>query len=60
MSNNVLHNRAGFTDLAGSGRLLLRTRYLDPLKIHSGSADKPAGGDSRTGSDTTKLETIMT
>jgi len=60
VSNNVLHSRAGFTDLAGSGRLLLRTRYLDPLKIHSGSADEPAGGDSRTGSGTTKLETIVT
>jgi alpha-ketoglutarate-dependent taurine dioxygenase len=29
IANNVLHNRAGFTDPTGAGRLLLRARYLD-------------------------------
>ena len=33
VSNNVLHNRAGFTDPTGAGRLLLRTRYLDPISV---------------------------
>jgi hypothetical protein len=33
VSNNVLHNRAGFTDPTGAGRLLLRTRYLDPIAV---------------------------
>jgi alpha-ketoglutarate-dependent taurine dioxygenase len=32
VSNNVLHNRAGFTDPTGTGRLLLRTRYLDRVQ----------------------------
>ena len=33
VSNNVLHNRAGFTDPTGAGRLLLRTRYLDRVDV---------------------------
>jgi hypothetical protein len=36
VSNNVLHNRAGFTDPTGSGRLLLRTRYLDRVRTFTG------------------------
>jgi len=32
VSNNVLHNRTGFTDPTGAGRLLLRTRYLDRIQ----------------------------
>jgi hypothetical protein len=33
VSNNVLHNRAGFTDSTEAGRLLLRTRYLDRVDV---------------------------
>jgi alpha-ketoglutarate-dependent taurine dioxygenase len=33
VSNNVLHNRTGFTDPTGAGRLLLRTRYLDRVAV---------------------------
>jgi alpha-ketoglutarate-dependent taurine dioxygenase len=33
VSNNVLHNRAGFADPTGAGRLLLRLRYLDRARI---------------------------
>ena len=29
VSNNVLHNRTGFVESTGAGRLLLRARYLD-------------------------------
>lgn len=36
VSNNVLHNRAGFNDPTESGRLLLRTRYLDRVQTFSG------------------------
>ena len=36
VSNNVLHNRAGFTDPTGAGRLLLRTRYLDRVQAFTG------------------------
>jgi hypothetical protein len=32
VSNNVLHNRSGFADPMGAGRLLLRTRYLDRVR----------------------------
>jgi hypothetical protein len=32
VSNNVLHNRSGFADPMGGGRLLLRTRYLDRVR----------------------------
>jgi hypothetical protein len=33
VSNNVLHNRTGFTDTTGTGRLLLRVRYLDRAQV---------------------------
>jgi alpha-ketoglutarate-dependent taurine dioxygenase len=36
VSNNVLHNRTGFSDPTGTGRLLLRTRYLDRIHVHRG------------------------
>ncbi len=36
VSNNVLHNRAGFIEPTGAGRLLLRVRYLDRVQIHPG------------------------
>ena len=36
VSNNVLHNRTGFTDPTGAGRLLLRTRYLDRVQAFTG------------------------
>jgi hypothetical protein len=36
VSNNVLHNRARFTDPTGSGRLLLRTRYLERIDVPRG------------------------
>jgi len=32
LSNNVLHDRAGFTDSADSKRLLYRARYFDRIK----------------------------
>jgi hypothetical protein len=31
VTNNVLHNRTGFEDGPGAGRVLLRTRYLDRI-----------------------------
>jgi len=39
VTNNVLHNRAGFTQLGGAGRLLLRARYLDRVETPSPSED---------------------
>ncbi len=36
LTHNVLHNRAGFTDPEGSGRLLLRARYLDRVQGQAG------------------------
>ncbi len=37
ISNNVLHNRAAFTDAAGSlGRLVLRARYYDRIGDNTG------------------------
>jgi Taurine catabolism dioxygenase TauD, TfdA family len=36
VSNNVLHNRTGFTNGSGTGRLLLRTRYLDRAQAPRG------------------------
>lgn len=40
VSNNVLHNRTGFTDSTGVERLLLRTRYLDRVLPHSDPVDE--------------------
>lgn len=36
VSNNVLHNRSGFSDPTGAGRLLLRARYLDWVQTQAG------------------------
>jgi hypothetical protein len=32
----VLHNRSGFRDPPGAGRLLLRARYLDRVQTQDG------------------------
>ncbi len=37
VSNNVLHNRTGFTAAAGADRLLLRLRYLDRVRVRPSS-----------------------
>jgi hypothetical protein len=54
VSNNVLHNRTGFNDPTESGRLLLRSRYLDRIQTFSGRAEAltlppaPTGAGART------------